>query len=41
MYDSWTVNAFIISNILTVVFVIVTYFVYSARDKKVKEDKKQ
>ena len=34
MYDSWTVNWFIIANLATVVMVVVTYIVYAARDKK-------
>ena len=34
MYDSWTVNWFIIANLATVAMVVVAYFVYVARDKK-------
>jgi len=34
MYESWTVNAFIIANILTVLLVIITYFIYAGKDKK-------
>jgi hypothetical protein len=34
MFESWTVNAFIISNILTILLVLITYFIYAAKDKK-------
>ena len=34
MFDSWTVNWFIISNILTVALVIISYFVLLAKEKK-------
>ena len=30
MFESWAVNAFVISNILTILLVIITYFIYSA-----------
>jgi uncharacterized protein YpmS len=41
MYESWTVNWFIISNILTVVLVVVTVLVYSAREKKDQSNTEQ
>jgi hypothetical protein len=34
MFESWTVNAFIISNILTIILVVVTFLIYKAGEKR-------
>lgn len=33
MFDSWTLNSYIIANVLTVVMVLVSYFTMLAKDR--------